>query len=88
MNRRGFEILRELLQNECLSSGQVAYNVVSSLWILSHHSFAIQGFTDFTLNIIELVTKVLDYFNKEKIVRVVCMLFDVSTELMFWFVLV
>jgi hypothetical protein len=33
---------------------------------------------DYTLNIIELVSKVLDYFNKEKIVRIVCMFFDVS----------
>lgn len=31
---------------------------------------------DYSLNIIELVSKVLDYFNKEKIVRIVCMFFD------------
>ena len=35
---------------------------------------------DYTLNIIELVSKVLDYFNKEKIVRIVCMFFDVSKK--------
>ena len=29
--------------------------------------------------IIELVSKILNYYNKEKIVRVICMLFDVST---------
>lgn len=78
VNKRGFEIYVDLLKNECLSSGQVAYNTVCALWILSHHSFAIQGLTDFTLSIVELVTKVLDYFNKEKIVRAVLMLFDVS----------
>jgi len=31
--------------------------------------------------LIELVSKVLDYFNKEKIVRIVCMLFDVSYQI-------
>jgi len=36
---------------------------------------------DYTLNIIELVSKVLDYFNKEKIVRIVCMFFDVSYDI-------
>lgn len=33
------------------------------------------GFTDFKLNIIEHVSKILDFFNKEKIVRIICMLF-------------
>ena len=32
--------------------------------------------------IIELVSKILNYFNKEKIVRVICLLFDVSTPLL------
>lgn len=36
---------------------------------------------DYTLNIIELVSKVLDYFNKEKIVRIVAMFFDVRNHL-------
>jgi hypothetical protein len=56
----------------------MAYNVIATLWILSYHEFSFEHFGDFGLNIIELVSKVLDYFNKEKIVRIVCMLFDVS----------
>ncbi len=56
----------------------MAYNVITTLWILSYHEFSWEHFGDFGLNIIELVSKVLDYFNKEKIVRIVCMLFDVS----------
>lgn len=54
----------------------MAYNVIATLWILSYHEFSWEHFGDFGLNIIELVSKVLDYFNKEKIVRIVCMLFD------------
>ena len=37
------------------------------------------AFTDFKLNIIEHVSKILDYFNKEKIVRIICMMFEVSS---------
>lgn len=55
----------------------MAYNVIATLWILSYHDFSYEHFGDFGLNVIELVSKVLDYFNKEKIVRIVCMLFDV-----------
>lgn len=54
--------------------------MIASLWILSYHDFALAPLGDYTLNIIELVSKVLDYFNKEKIVRIVCMFFDVSFE--------
>ena len=46
---------------------------------MTYHDFAMPAFTDFKLNIIEHVSKILDYFNKEKIVRIICMLFDVST---------
>lgn len=52
--------------------------MIATLWILSYHEFALAPLGDYTLNIIELVSKVLDYFNKEKIVRIVCMFFDVS----------
>ena len=54
--------------------------MIASLWILSYHDFALAPLGDYTLNIIELVSKVLYYFNKEKIVRIVCMFFDVSFE--------
>ena len=46
------------------------------MWILTYHDFALEAFADFKLNIIEHVSKILDYFNKEKIVRIICMMFD------------
>ena len=69
--------LHNLLKTDCLSFDSIAYSVCCCLWILSYHDFAWPYFSDFQLNIIELVTKVLDYFNKEKVVRVVCFLFEV-----------
>lgn len=41
VNKRGFEIYVDLLKGDCLNSGQIAYNTVCALWILSHHSFAV-----------------------------------------------
>jgi hypothetical protein len=76
--RQGFTRLAEILRKHCTSNDQMAYNTIATLWILSYHDFAMVYFGDYTLNIIELVSKVLDYYNKEKIVRIVCMLFDVS----------
>ena len=75
VNRMGFQILKKILQRECLENGQIAYNVCCTLWILSYNKFTMDGFTDFSLNIIEDVSKILDFFNKEKIVRIICMLF-------------
>lgn len=72
-------ILQKLLREECLSNGQIAYNVCCTLWILSYHKFALSHFSDFKLNVIEHVSKILDYFNKEKIVRIITKLFSVST---------
>jgi len=74
--RQGFTRLAEILRKHCTSNDQMAYNTIATLWILSYHDFAMVYFGDYTLNIIELVSKVLDYYNKEKIVRIVCMLFD------------
>lgn len=65
-----------MLQRECVKNGQIAYNVCCALWILTAHDFAIEHFTDFKTNIIEHVSKILDYFNKEKIVRIIMMMFD------------
>lgn len=77
IDRKGMKtIYHRLLQEECIENGQIAYNVCCTLWILSYHDFAMEPFTDFKLNIIEHVSKILDYFNKEKIVRIICMLFD------------
>lgn len=64
------------MNNECLKSNQIAYNVICSLWIISYHPFANKGFEDYRLEIIERVAKVLDYFSKEKIVRIILLLFD------------
>lgn len=75
--RQGFNRLAEVLRKHCTVNDQMAYNTIATLWILSYHNFALVYFGDYTLNIIELVSKVLDYYNKEKIVRIVCMLFDV-----------
>ena len=74
--RNGFDIFAKLLETDCVDDHQVAYNVVCSLWILSFHPFALKRFEDYDLNIVERVVKVLDYFNKEKIVRVVLLLLD------------
>ena len=75
VSKMGFSILKKILQRDCLENGQIAYNVCCTLWILSYNDFAMDGFTDFKLNIIEHVSKILDFFNKEKIVRIICMLF-------------
>lgn len=76
VDQRGFEIMQKFLQNQAINDGQIAYNVITALWIISYHHFALKGFEDFSLMIIELVSKILNYFNKEKIVRVICMLFN------------
>jgi len=54
----------------------MAYNVICGLWVLSYHEFAQKHFLDLDLALIEKVLRVLDYFNKEKIVRVVLLLID------------
>lgn len=81
VDRQGFQLLKGFLNDDCIKNGQIAYNVVCTLWILTSHPFAIKGFTDYNLLIIEGCSKILDYFNKEKIVRIILMMFDVSTDL-------
>jgi len=76
VDREGFNLFKALLQEDCIKNGQIAYNVCAALWILTYHPFALKGFTDFQLMIIEDVSKILDYFNKEKIVRIILMIFD------------
>ena len=76
IDTQGMDIFHRMLQRECIENGQIAYNVCCALWILTAHDFALVHFTDFKLNIIEHVSKILDYFNKEKIVRIICMMFD------------
>lgn len=77
IERRGFHILQKMLATECTTNATIAYNVCCTLWVLSYLPQATVYFGDFRLNIIEHVSKILDYFNKEKIVRIICMLFDV-----------
>ena len=66
--------------SECVKkkNDQLAYNVISILWIISFHDFSLPYFRDFKLMILEPVSKVLDFYNKEKIVRITLMLFQVS----------
>lgn len=54
----------------------MAYNVICALWVLSYHEFSHKYFEDLDLNLIENVLRILDYFNKEKIVRVVLLLIE------------
>lgn len=75
IEKRGFSHIEQLLKNDCLQNEHIAYNVLCTLWILSYHKESLVHFADFSYNIIELVAKILDFFNKEKIVRVITMLF-------------
>jgi V-type H+-transporting ATPase subunit H len=75
-NVLGFNILSKYLDGPCLQNAQIAYHVISALWILSFHEFAHSFFEDYTQGIIEKVSKVLDYFSWEKIVRIMLMLFE------------
>ena len=46
------------------------------LWILSFQPNAIKFFADFNHNLIEKVTKIMDYFSWEKIARCILQLYD------------
>jgi hypothetical protein len=74
----GFATLMNMLSKECIKSTQIAYNVVCALWILSYHKFALKYFApeDFSNNVIAQIIKILDYFNKENIVRIILMVLD------------
>lgn len=74
--QNGFDLLANFLEKECIDDHQIAYNVVCTLWIISYHPFAMRGFEDYRLALMEKVAKILDFFNKEKIVRIILMLFD------------
>jgi V-type H+-transporting ATPase subunit H len=74
--KQSFTSISYLLDNDCLSSHQVSYNVLCMLWILSYHEFTHEYYEDYTMSIIEKVTKVMDYHSKEKIARIMLMLFD------------
>jgi len=75
-NELGYKILLEFLENECLTNAQIAYNIVGCLWILSYHDKSHIFFEDYGRAVIEKVSKILDYFSWEKLVRIMLMLFD------------
>lgn len=74
--KSSFDLIAKMLDGPCQRHGQVGYNVVSMLWILSFHPFARSYFEDYNLSLIDKVNKILDFFSWEKIARVVLMLFD------------
>lgn len=75
-NALGFKIMDQLLEGPCIENAQIAYNVIGTLWVLSYHERSHSYFQDYRLAIIEKVSKVLDFFSWEKIVRIMLMLFD------------
>ena len=75
VQNRGFHVLVQILQQDSQQDGQIAYNVCTCFWILSYHRFALHLFQDFSLNVIEHIAKILDFSNKEKIVRMICNIF-------------
>lgn len=76
IDSRGQETLQELLRDECQRDNMVAYNVICTFWILSTHSHALVWLRNYQNQVVENVTKILDFFNKEKIVRIVLMFLD------------
>lgn len=72
----GINKLIEMLDNQCLNDYQIAYNVLVALWVLSYHDFAIRAFESPDLDLIEKCLKILDFFNKEKVVRITLLLMD------------
>lgn len=73
--------MSDFLDDPCMSNAQISYNVVCTLWILSYHEFAHEYFENYSLSLIEKVSKILDFFNWEKIVRIMLMLFDNVKEI-------
>jgi len=73
---RGFDVLSHWLMHDCTntSNDQLTYNTLCMLWIVSVHDFTLPKFDEH--EIIEKVAKILDYYNKEKIVRIAMMLFE------------
>jgi hypothetical protein len=74
-------VISDLLEGPCLEQPQIGYNVVVILWILSYHEFTHKYFEDYTIAIIEKVSKILDFFSWEKIARIMLMLFDNLKEI-------
>ena len=76
VRNRGFQILHKILTSTaCQQDAQIAYNICCCFWILSYHKFALVHFQDFKMNVVEHIAKILDFSNKEKIVRIICLIF-------------
>lgn len=80
-NSKGFDVLSLWLSSRefCLNpipQDQLTYNTMAILWTVSVHDFTLPMFEKH--EIVALVAKALDYYNKEKIVRIALMLFQVS----------
>ena len=80
VDQGGMELYSNYLNVQCIKNYQIAYNVINALWIISYHSFSNKVFEDPRLEIIERVSRILDYFSKEKIVRIILLLLDVSID--------
>lgn len=76
-----FRKVSEILEGPCLEEPQVSYNVINMLWIISYHKFTYKYFEDYTLALIEKCAKIIDYFNWEKITRIILLLFNNLKEI-------
>lgn len=76
--QQGMDVLNGWLKKECQSNDQVAYNTIALLWIVSAQDVSLKYFRDYDRRIVENLFKVLDFHNKEKIIRIFAMLIDVS----------
>ena len=72
----GLEKLVQMLTNECIGDHQVAYNVLCALWIMSYQEEARREFEDVNKSIIENSQKILNFFQKDKIIRIVLMIME------------
>lgn len=77
-NSKGFDVLSLWLSSKeyCQDTrqDQLTYNTLAILWTVSVHDFTLPMFEEH--EIVQHVAKILDYYNKEKIVRIALMLFQ------------
>ena len=73
---QSFAFLSDVLEGAARNNPQVAYNYMCLQWVLSFHDYALRFFASHDLVLIEKMTKLLDYHNQEKIVRIFLLLID------------
>ena len=73
---QSFVFLSETLEGDCKNDPQVAYNYICLSWILSFHQYTQRFFASHELVLVEKMSKLLDYHNQEKIVRIFLLLID------------